>query len=212
MKKADIPVGTRFNHLTVVGEGERVGAQRQRTMLCQCDCGSPVKQIKLLHLKSGNTVSCGCQQQVGSADALRKHGKRLTGNRITQVYKAWQDMKRRCYSPQCDKYEYYGGRGITVCERWMDFQNFYADMGDPPGPRHSIDRRDNDGNYEPNNCRWATVEEQRNNRSDNIVIEHDGKTQTAAQWAREYNMPYSTVYSRLKRGLSPNQIFQKETP
>jgi hypothetical protein len=210
MRKADIPMGTKYGHLTVIGEGERAGVQRQRVMICQCDCGSAAKSIKLMHLKSGNTISCGCQQQSGSAATLTRHGKRLTGDRITKVYKTWQDMKSRCFNSNNCKYEYYGGRGITVCERWMAFENFYADMGDPPSPAHTIDRRENDGNYEPSNCRWATMDEQRCNRSDNVHITYGGRSQTVAQWAKELAIPHTTIRSRLKRGLAVELVFEKK--
>jgi hypothetical protein len=126
-----------------------------------------------------------------------KHGKRKS-----KEYTAWDHMKRRCMNSSHPKYKNYGGRGITVCEAWLDFINFYRDMGDCPSPKHSLDRINNNGNYEPENCRWATFQQQQNNRRDNIIISFAGRTMTISEWSRFLKIPKSTLHRRIKLGWS----------
>jgi hypothetical protein len=118
---------------------------------------------------------------------------------LTHTYDIWQAMRSRCTKPHNPKYHRYGGRGITVCERWQDFKNFLADMGERPEGMQ-LDRKDNDGPYSPDNCRWATPQEQMNNTSFNVFIEHDGRKLTISQWARELNIKPNTIVTRLRRG------------
>ena len=128
--------------------------------LCQCDCGK-MKEIRATHLKSGATISCGClQSKPGDKNPNYRHG-----GRYSPEYWPWQALKDRCVNKNRGDFQSYGGRGITVCERWRDsFENFFADMGPRPSPKHSVDRIDVNGNYEPGNCRWATVTEQAINK------------------------------------------------
>ena len=117
----------------------------------------------------------------------------------TKVYRCWQSMKQRCLNKNDIGYKNYGGRGITVCPEWLNsFKNFYADMGKKPEGL-SLDRIDNDGNYCKENCRWATLEEQHNNTRANRFLTYNNKTQTMAQWAREFNISSSTLFGRIKR-------------
>jgi len=170
-------VGQRFGRLTVVAPGETHTfpcGKRRRRWLCQCDCGGTATPFTA-DLRSGNTTSCGCRRQEALAPwHAERHGHAAKGH-ITQAYRTWQNMKDRCFNPTNVAHDGYGGRGITVCERWLAFENFLADMGEPPpdppgweGERrcYSLERVDNDGNYEPGNCRWATATEQRANRRD----------------------------------------------
>lgn len=130
---------------------------------CQCECGNKIN-VRIGNLTSGNTKSCGCMQteakrQVGLAN--KTHGE---GYGTTPEYRAWHSMKARCLTETCAQYVDYGGRGITICERWLQYENFLADIGRKPSPRHSLDRIDNDGPYDKRNCRWATPQQQNINR------------------------------------------------
>lgn len=109
-------------------------------------------------------------------------------------------MNERCHNPKMDKYEYYGGRGIAVCERWASFENFLADMSERPSPQHTLDRINVDGNYEPGNCRWATKLEQMNNRQINHRVTFNGETHTLAEWSRIVGIPKGTLYARAEKG------------
>lgn len=142
------------------------------------------------------------------AESNRRRAKH--GMYKTKVYHAWQTMRDRCSNPKNSRFHRYGGRGITVCERWQEFENFYADMGDAPRGT-SLDRIDTDGNYEPSNCRWATPKQQSNNTSTNTHVTHDGKTQTLAQWAAELGIPYSRIVYRHTRGWQPPELFDDDS-
>jgi hypothetical protein len=117
-------------------------------------------------------------------------------------FKVWQNMRARCYDSNHDHYLNYGGRGIAVCKRWQSFKNFLADMGKRPSPRHSIERRENDGNYTLKNCKWAVDSIQRRNTRRNHWIKFAGRTQCLHDWARELGIWPNTIYRRLRRGLS----------
>lgn len=154
----------RFGRLTFLREGEKRG--RNRTVRCVCDCGE-VKEIIYFSLTSGDTVSCGCfhkQQQVEIAREVGQNNKKHGEWRKTPEYAAWCSMRKRCNSKTHPAYGRYGGRGISVCDRWSEYVNFISDMGRKPSKDHSIDRINNDGDYEPKNCRWATHSEQNLNR------------------------------------------------
>lgn len=152
-------VGRRFNKLTVTAVvfGGKRGAQTRA--ICECECGAK-KSINLQNVKRGKQVSCGCHL---AALKLRTDNKyRTHGLTKTKVYRTWQTMRKRCSRPG---YKYYSSIGVKVCQRWEDaFENFLADMGEPPSKDHSIDRINPFGNYEPGNCRWATRSEQQRNR------------------------------------------------
>lgn len=157
---------------------------------CLCDCGTR-KSVAGHHLKSGQSTCCG---------SCNSHG--MVG---TPVYYTWQNMLARCRNPNHKNYSRYGGRGIAVCESWSGFPNFYSDMGDRPSPKHTLDRIDNDGDYTPENCRWATRREQSNNISANRCISYQGETLTATQWARRKEINPRTLIARLEAGDSPEK-------
>ena len=166
--------------------------------LCVCDCGTE-KAVRAGNLRSGNTKSCGCRQGTYRHDKYR-----------SKVYLAWGGMLQRCENPKDPSYRNYGGRGITVCEQWHDFVVFYADMGDPPTGL-SLDRIDNDGNYEPENCRWASLSEQQRNCRHNHLVTFQGKTQCLAAWAQEVSINQSTIQRRLHRGWSVRRALTPRT-
>ena len=120
-------------------------------------------------------------------------------------HRSWMALRNRCNCPTNSRYSRYGGRGITVCERWNDFTAFYADMGPRPSPKHSIERIDNDGSYSPENCRWATAAEQSYNRRNKTFITAMGRTMRLCEWARELGTNASTIRNRLLRGWSPDR-------
>jgi len=127
-----------------------------------------------------------------------RHGD-TRGNKIAPEYRVWEEMRARCYNPKHISYKHYGGRGITVCERWHKYENFLEDVGRKPTPKHSIDRIDNNGNYEPNNVRWANDYQQQRNRTDNRRIEYRGETKTLAEWAEILDVPSSRLQHRLQK-------------
>lgn len=175
--------------------------QSPRRWVCQCDCGNKSSVITR-DLSDGNTTSCGCYIREFHSERLRTHGRSKT-----PTYTTWSSMMQRCYNPSKDKYHYYGGRGIVVCERWHDFANFYADMGDRP-LRCSLDRIDNEGPYSPENCRWATHVTQDRNRRSNVLAEYQGETLCLTDWATRIGIEYETLRQRIQRyGWSVEKAF-----
>ena len=167
---------------------------------CLCDCGEET-YVAGANLDSGNTQSCGCFDR----ERRITHGKTKS-----RVYVIWKAMRRRCQNPKAFEFKNYGGRGISVCERWSIFENFYEDMGDPPAG-FSIERRDNDGNYEPSNCCWASAKTQLNNRRNNRFLEAFGKRLTLTQWSEELKIPMTTLRNRLDRaGLPAEQALERK--
>ncbi|MCX8017695.1 MAG: hypothetical protein N2690_07345 [Rhodocyclaceae bacterium] len=191
--------GSRAGRVTVLAFAGTKG--KNAYWSCVCDCGTRfVTQGR--HLRSGSTKSCGCfgkeQRALATSKAKTKHGKTAGGN--SRVYRIWSNMVSRCTNPNFDAYPYYGGRGISVCDRWRLFENFLQDMGEP-GPDESIDRIDPSGDYEPGNCRWSSKIEQANNTRKNKVLEIDGTRMTVAEWSRQPGAcAAKTIYERLERG------------
>ena len=196
--------GCSFGHLTVIGRSRRDASglkSRAKYWLCKCACGTH-KDVRHDHLMSGRTVSCGCyHKKAASERASNMHKANTThGMSKTRAHSVWFGMKGRCLNPNNQAFEYYGGRGITVCDRWLEsFQNFLDDMGEPP-EGYTIERIDVDGNYEPNNCKWADRREQQNNRRANRRVTIGGITKTIMQWSQETGIPHQTLYARLDRG------------
>jgi hypothetical protein len=207
MKPAAEPLvtGTRFGRLTVIREApsrREPSGSSYRMALCRCDCGTE-REFRLAALRKGGSKSCGCLQRE-KARALAVSGNTTHGMSRTPIYRLWRAMLRRCNDPKNKRFDSYGGRGIKVCERWLDFSAFYADMGNRPHGM-SLDRIDNDGNYEPSNCRWATpVQQSRNKRPfrKKGAITFAGKKMGLAWWARETGISSDTISRRLELGWS----------
>lgn len=159
---------------------------------CKCDCGKEI----IVHgssLTTGNSKSCGCVSRRNTSNRCRTHG--MSG---TNSYLRWQGMMNRCRNIKDISYKNYGGRGITVCERWTNYSNFISDMGQAP-EGCSLDRIDNNGNYEPGNCKWSTVSEQSRNKRSNRIISFQGKSQALIDWAREIGIDQASLRERLDK-------------
>lgn len=201
MKQVVVKPGQRYGRLTVV---ESVGPTKDRSgkpshrYTCLCECGRTTI-VRVGHLRSGHTLSCGCLNKDMSAKANTKHGHARRG-RKTRAYRAYMDMRYRCENANSKPYGIYGAKGISVCGRWREsFDNFLTDMGIPPQGM-SLDRIDNNLGYEPSNCRWASVITQNNNRSNNRLIRYGIHEFTISQWARYLHLHRNTLSERLKRG------------
>lgn len=189
-------IGSRFGRL-VIQSFTRVG--NRPAYVCLCDCGNTATVTKshLVFDTKQPTRSCGCIQSEVCASKLRTHGM----SKLPE-YKVWKGMKNRCFNKNEPHYEDYGGRGITVCERWRDsFPDFLADMGPRPSNRHELDRHpNNDGNYEPGNCRWAIRKQQARNRRSNRFVTIGGVAKTLAEWSELSGLSIGTISRRVELG------------
>lgn len=186
--------GQQFGRLSVLGYGGTKGKWKFHWWYCRCECGTITTPVTG-KLRDGSTTSCGCYGREKTSICNSTHGMSNSSE-----FRIRASVIRRCYDPKNNAYARYGARGITVCERWLEsFENFYADMGPRPSLDHSIDRIDNSGNYEPENCKWSTRIEQGNNKRNNRLIEMGGRVQTVAQWCRELGVEYDTVSRRLNQ-------------
>lgn len=190
-----------FGRLTTVGLPFYlpVGRQGRKALFfnCVCECGTK-KTIRHDDLRSGKTLSCKCYIK----DVMTTHGQAAK----TITYKSWESMRARCNNPKNEGYKDYGDRGITVCKRWDSFENFYVDMGDRPSKQHSLERKDVNGNYEQNNCKWATKKEQARNTRNNVFWIYDNKTYCISEWAEILKINKDTLYSRVyKSGWTVEQ-------
>jgi len=183
--------GQRFGRLTVeefVGLRGRSDGMRHAVWKCRCDCGASV-ECAGVSLRGGNTKSCGCLRAIVGREVNLQHG---AASEMTGAYRSWRTMLQRCRDPKCNRWKDYGGRGIKVCERWQQFENFLSDMGERP-EGGSLDRIDTNGNYEPSNCRWLPRNEQvRNQRKTKFVI-LNGERMIQADAARALGVLPQTV-------------------
>ena len=188
--------GQRFGRWIVLSEAPRKSGHR--AWHCQCDCGTTRDVVQHV-LRSGESQSCGCYNREMTSQSHYKHGHAVPPN-CTHTYRIWQGMLGRCSNPNYPKWRNYGGKGITVCDRWRTFENFLADMGECPSDNHSIDRICSNGNYEPANTRWSDRYQQANNKTNNVVLEFQGRRLTMAEWAKELDISYNAIQFRLQRG------------
>lgn len=196
--------GKRFGRLAVIRMIGRSGKYRRTIWLCKCDCGNYSKPDGS-SLSSGNSISCGCYASDVTSILSTVHGDTSNYKR-TREYRSWRAMKDRCLRPKCKSYHNYGGRGIRICERWLNsYESFLEDMGRCPTGL-MLERIHNDGNYEPSNCKWDTGRNQARNRRTNTVLTHKGKSMCAVKWAEELGISYCVILNRLKQGWSLGQI------
>jgi hypothetical protein len=192
--------GQQFGRLKVLYFAGRC-RDRLSVWACQCACGNYSLALTA-SLRNGNTRSCGCLFREGAAQRARERNTRH-GRRFTPEYVVWRNMIDRCHLPTHFAYGNYGARGIQVCPAWREsFTAFFADMGERPSSRHTLDRIDNNGPYEPGNCRWATSKQQAVNRRTNRTITFQGETLTYSQWSQKTGLPKDLIRRRFLAGWS----------
>lgn len=199
MKKVRDLTGQKLGKLTVLRLADDYVKGRAR-WVCQCECENIITVFSS-NLTRRHTTSCGCHKKANYKTMNLKHGATAGGekSRYPSSYKIWCNIRQRCYDQGCPAYKYYGGRGIVMCERWLDYANFVADMGEPP-PQRSLDRIDNDGPYSPNNCRWATRTEQARNKRSAHLISFHGETRSLVEWAEYLGVSRNKLHNRIFRG------------
>lgn len=181
------PIGEEIALLTVLGFSD--SGRYHWSFLCRCGRTASIYYASVLR---GHTTSCGCYRPDKTI-----HGNARRGN-FSAEYRAWAGMKTRCENPKADNFARYGGRGVRLCDRWHTFENFLSDMGPKPSPKHSLDRINNDGDYEPGNCRWATQHEQGRNRRNNVQISFRGETLVLADWAKRIGIGIAGLSERVR--------------
>ena len=201
--------GQKFGRLTVIGIAET--DTRKTYWVCQCDCGN-FKTVRADSLISGKIKSCGClKKEQDAINLTANHSHKMSG---TRIYSEWQSMKGRCHNPNDPRYNNWGGRGIKVCDEWKEkFETFYEwAINNGYQDNLTIDRIDNDGDYTPENCRWATQQEQSRNRSTNITVTIGNVTKTLAEWCEIFELDYQVInrrYHMTKGDLSLDYLFSK---
>ena len=198
--------GQRFNRLVVISIAPK-GKSGEIRWHCECDCGNKTI-VSAQHLKSGHTKSCGCyhNEMAKNKDIKhRKHG--FVGSRL---YRIWVCMKTRCYNTNDEHYSNYGARGITICDEWLHSFPAFAEWSITNGyaDNLTIDRKDNNKGYSPDNCRWATAKEQTNNRRNTQLLEFNGEVKTLKEWSETTGIKYQTLIYRKKAGKSPAEILK----
>lgn len=189
-KRIDLK-GMKFGRLTVISYSH-TNKGKMACWRCACECGKEVV-VSGSDLRTEKTKSCGCLNSERSSLRFKKHGKSKT-----RIYMIWCSMLKRCNNESDKGYKNYGGRGIKVCKRWLKFENFFADMGEKPSGK-SLDRIDNDGDYCPENCRWATRKQQARNTRAVALFEMDGKRKSIAEWAELYGISSLRIWYRVNK-------------
>ncbi|WP_395318880.1 hypothetical protein [Fructilactobacillus frigidiflavus] len=203
-------IGNKYHRLTVVGlSDKKVG--RKRFWLCKCDCGNEIV-VRSDSLKGGHVKSCGClkieQDNFNLDRTIHGDAKR---NHITRLFHIWQGMKKRCYDKNDKRYSNYGGRGIFVCDEWLNSFEVFKEWSISNGYKDNltIERIDVDKPYMPSNCTWITVKEQANNRTTSVWVTYNGQTLTLKDWSEKTGINYGTLNSRYNRdGKRPPKLFE----
>lgn len=217
MWKAQDLTGNRYGKLVVIERAKNT-KDGKAAWICKCDCTGKMVAVRAANLKSGSTRSCGClmkesrkivsEKLSGNKSPRYKHG--LSRSRINMIYR---EMKRRCFSEKLPAFEHYGKRGIVVCDEWLGengFGNFYKwSMENGYNENLTLDRIDVNGNYEPNNCRWTTMEKQQNNRTNNVRISYNGEEHTLSEWAGIIGITKCAIYHRYERGWDIEKMLKK---
>jgi hypothetical protein len=201
--------GKVFGRLTVLGFVGNDGNTNHRLWECLCICGKRTT-VRAQNLQYGHTTSCGCLKGEVIGARSQTHGA-TKGRTIIPEYESYSKMKSRCFDTQCRSYPRYGGRGITVCDRWLGkdgFANFLSDLGPMPAG-YSIERKDVNGNYCPENCCWIPHASQVHNRGITVYLTADNRTMRIDQWSVETGIAYGTILSRIKRGWSEHDAVMR---
>ena len=193
--------GKVYGRWTILSHG--MNSRSERIVQCRCECGNE-RFVLLISLTNGTSRSCGCYKKEIVGNRWRTHGMTKSPE-----YRSWAHMIDRCESPNDPAYPDYGGRRISVCQGWHSFEAFFADMGHKPGPRYSIGRVNNNGNYEPHNCRWETDIQQARNKRNNFLLAHNGEIRCLCDWATRMGIRHSTIQCRLQRGWSVDAAISK---
>lgn len=187
MSKLDDITGKKFNMLTVVKMSDSVNGKRRWE--CICDCGNKTI-VRGNNLKSGAVKSCGCTKKIAH--------NRMHGESKTKLYRMWKSMIYRCHNPKNHAYKYYGARGIIVCNQWHDYLTFKKWVNETrQDPNSTIERKDNNGNYCPENCKWVDAKAQANNRRNNVIIEYKNETHNLTEWCEILNLDYKNIHNRI---------------
>lgn len=183
-------LGDKYNRLTVI-EFDRLEKNKGAFWKCRCDCGT-IKVVNSHDLRSGNTKSCGCYFKEIAGKSTTTHG-HATNYKVSGSYKSWRSMKSRCNNPKNNHYYNYGARGITYCDRWEKYENFFKDLGERPAG-YSLERKDPNGNYEPENCCWIPNNEQAKNTRRTVWVILNGEKMIQAEAARRLNKKPTIIY------------------
>ena len=195
MKQRDL-VGHQFNKMTVIGTSQKKCANKNfMYWTCQCECGN-IKEVREDHIFDGKIISCGCHKDKLTRERMKTHE-----DSSSSLYGRWSHIKGRCCCPTDDAYVNYGSRGITMCDEWTNSYESFRDWSLANGyqPDLSIDRIDNNKGYSPENCRWASVKIQANNKRNNHMITYNGETHTLAEWAEMLGLTQATLRQRLNK-------------
>lgn len=204
--------GKRFGRYVVICRAKdkiSKNGKKRTTWMCKCNCGN-TKEVLADTLVSGHVVSCGCYNKEAAQKRRMTHGETLFG-KPTRLYRVWDGIKERCYNPNKNYYSIYGGRGIKMCEEWRCSFDSFKKWAISNGYNGSltIDRIDTNGDYCPENCRWATPKEQSNNKRNNVFITYNGETKTIAQWSEITGIPFHTIRKRYVNGWRLEDVFLK---